>query len=310
MITRPMLATEVKSKNPKGEPYEPDLEALNWPMIATPKVDGIRCLNPDGRILSRSFKPIPNNHIRTTLEKYLPRGGDGELFSSDKFNKVTSDVMSQDGTPDFVLWMFDFVPNGSETDMPYSERLRAMLDWYRDASEEAKAVINILPFKVLNSAEELREYESKVLAEGFEGVCLRTPESPYKCGRSTWKERYLLKLKVFLDSEAEVIGMEEQQSNQNALEKNELGLTKRSGKKEGMVKTGRLGKFLCRDIHTGVEFKCGSGQGLTLELRKEIWDNQGEYVGKIFKYKYQPHGVKKKPRIPIWLGFRDPIDMS
>jgi DNA ligase-1 len=297
MITRPMLATELKN-----------VDELDWPMIATPKVDGIRCLNPDGRILSRSFKPIPNVHIRTTLERILPIGGDGELFSSNSFQKVTSDVMSRDGEPDFIFCMFDFVPDG-KLDTPYVERLSAMMKWYRAASADTKKYIRILPFKVLFSVEELREYEAEVLDEGFEGVILRTPESPYKCGRSTWKERWLLKLKVFLDSEAEVIGLEEQLSNQNETETNELGLTKRSGKKEGMVKTGLLGKFLARDIHSGVEFKCGSGQGLTRELRKEIWDNQDAYVGKIFKYKYQPHGVKDLPRIPIWLGFRDPRDM-
>jgi DNA ligase-1 len=308
MITRPMLATEVKSKNPKGMSYEPDLEALEWPMIATPKVDGIRCLNPDGRILSRSFKPIPNRHIRTTLEKHLPVGGDGELFSSSSFQKVTSDVMSRDGKPDFAFWMFDFVNDGN-LETPYIQRLENMVSWYRQALPEVRKFIKLLPFKIIESAQELREYERKVLAEGFEGVILRTPESPYKCGRSTWKERYLLKLKIFLDSEAEVIGMEEQVSNQNELEKNEFGLTKRSGKKGGKVPTGRLGKFLARDIHTGVEFKCGSGQGMTMELRQHIWDNQQEYMGKIFKYKYQPHGIKKLPRIPIWLGFRDPRDM-
>jgi len=308
MITKPMLATEVKSKNPKGMNYEPDLEALDWPMIATPKVDGIRCLNPDGRILSRSFKPIPNHHIRTTLEGCLPVGADGELFSSNSFQKVTSDVMSHNGEPEFTFQMFDYVPDGN-LETPYVERLERMMAWYRQTAPEVNGIIKILPFKVIESAEELRAYERRVLADGFEGVILRTPESPYKCGRSTWKERYLLKLKIFLDSEAEVIGMEEQLSNQNTLEKNEFGQAKRSGKKAGKVLAGRLGKFLARDVHSGVEFKCGSGQGLTMELRQEIWDNQQDYMGKIFKYKYQPHGVKELPRIPIWLGFRDPKDM-
>lgn len=297
MITRPMLASEIK-----------DVNELRWPMIATPKVDGIRCLNPDGRILARSFKPIPNVYIRTTLEKILPVGGDGELFSSNSFQKVTSDVMSRDGEPDFTFCMFDFVPDG-KLDMPYVERLKMMMAWYRSSSSETKRFIRILPFKGIYSVEELRNYESKVLNKGYEGVILRTPESPYKCGRSTWKERWLLKLKVFLDSEAEVIGLEEQYSNTNELEENELGLSKRSGKKAGKVPAGVLGKFIARDIRTGIEFKCGTGQGLTHKLRKKIWEDKSTYMGKIFKYKYQPHGVKELPRLPIWLGFRDRKDM-
>ncbi len=298
-ITRPMLAAEVK-----------DVNELNWPMIVTPKVDGIRCLNPDGRILSRAFKPIPNHHIRRTLEKLLPIGSDGELFSSDSFQKVTSDVMSRDGEPSFTFQMFDFVLNGN-LEMPYIDRLNVMVEWYRVISRESRKFIRILPFEVINSVEELREYERKVLDKGFEGVILRMPFGPYKCGRSTWKERYLLKLKIFIDSEAKVIGLEEQVSNQNKIEKNEFGLAKRSGKKAGKIKTGILGKFLAKDIYSGIIFKCGSGKGLTQKLRKEIWDNQSKYLGKVFKYKYQPHGISEKglPRIPIWLGFRDRRDM-
>jgi DNA ligase-1 len=298
MITAPMLAESVKN-----------IGELEWPMIATPKVDGIRCLNPDGRILSRSWKPIPNHHIRGLLEKYLPIGADGELFSSNSFQQVTSDVMSRDGNPDFTYCMFDFVVDG-DLAMPYSERLRYMAHWYNETSSETKTIIQILPFIVLWSPIELAKYEERMLEAGYEGVILRAPYGPYKCGRSTWKERYLLKLKVFMDSEAEVIGLEEQVANHNELCKNELGYAKRSAKKEGKVAAGVLGKFLARDVHTGVEFKCGTGQGLTLELRKRIWDKKKEYVGKIFKYKYQPHGVKNLPRIPIWLGFRDNADMS
>lgn len=298
VITKPMLAGEVKS-----------IDELEWPMIATPKVDGIRCLNPDGRILTRSFKPVPNDHIRETLEKYMPVGADGELFSGDTFQKVTSDVMTKVGEPDFKLWLFDYVPDG-DLNMPYVDRLAAMLDWYRSIGNEAHQFIKLLPWKTISNVDELKEYEKEVLGKGFEGVILRKPWGPYKCGRSTWREGYLLKLKVFLDSEAEVIGFMEQMSNQNELGTDELGYAKRSTAKAGKVPTGRLGKFLVRDIHTGIEFRVGTGQGLTIELREQIWNNQKQYLGKLIKYKYQPAGVKEKPRIPIWLGFRDERDMS
>jgi DNA ligase-1 len=297
MITRPMLAEEVK-----------DVNQLTWPMIASPKVDGIRCLNVGGHILARSFKLIPNAHIRETLKNITAYGCDGELTTSDSFNQCTSDIMSRNGEPKFNYWVFDLVVNSVKT--PYVERLRMLAGWYKGLNADAKKIVKLLPFKVINSLIELEKYMKETLDKGYEGVCLRTPNSPYKCGRSTWKERYLLKMKVFVDSEAVILSMEEQRSNQNEMEKNELGLAKRSHKKEGMVATGMLGKFLARDLSTGVEFKCGSGQGLTQELRTEIWKNKDAYVGKIFKYKYQPHGVKDLPRIPIWMGFRDEIDMD
>jgi DNA ligase-1 len=297
MITRPMLACDTENA-----------DDLIFPMIATPKIDGIRCLNVDGEILSRSFKPIPNIYIRNTLAKISPPGADGELFSSKHFNEVTSAVMSRAGEPDFTYYMFDYVIDG-DVAMPYSERLEAMVSWYRSVNSATKRIVKILPFKVINSFEELKTYEEQALKDGHEGTILRKPDGPYKCGRSTWKERYLLKLKPFKDSEARVIGFEEMMSNQNKAEKDEFGLMKRSSAKSGKTPTGRMGKFMCIDIHTGVEFKCGMGVGLTMELRKKIWDNQNEYINRIMKYSYQPHGTKDKPRIPKWLGFRDERDM-
>jgi hypothetical protein len=32
-------------------------------------------------------------------------------------------------------------------------------------------------------------------------------------------------------------------------------------------------------------------------------------MGKVVKYKSQPTGVKDKPRFPVFLGFRDVVDM-
>jgi DNA ligase-1 len=137
-------------------------------------------------------------------------------------------------------------------------------------------------------------------------------DGAYKLGRSTLKQGWLLKIKRFLDGEAEVIGFTEQLSNTNEKEINELGLSKRSSKKAGMVPAGRLGEFKVRELKTGVEFEVGTGLGLTLEMRQQIWDNQASYLGKIIKYKHQPSGAKEngKPRFPVWLGFRHTDDLS
>jgi DNA ligase-1 len=304
MIKKPMLACDRYLE-------DEDVNALEFPMIASPKVDGIRCINPDGRVLSRSFKPIKNDHIRTTLEQHMIQFMDGELFAGDSFQKCTSAVMSQDGEPEFVLRLFDYVPGG-DTKVPYTDRLKALVQLMKNhVSDEAKQYIKMLPFKVIESVDELRAYEKQCLDEGFEGVILRTPDGPYKCGRSTWRERFMLKLKIFVDSEAEVIGFEEQMTNTNELETDELGHAKRSSAKAGKIPNGHLGKFIVKDIngHFEGEFRIGSAKGMTKEMRKEIWENQDQYLGKIVKYKYQPQGVKDLPRIPIWLGFRDKDDM-
>ena len=81
----------------------------------------------------------------------------------------------------------------------------------------------------------------------------------------------------------------------------------RKGGAAGHVLMDTLGSFILENKN-GETFKCGSG--LNDELRKEIWDNQDQYLGQLVKFKYMAHGVKDLPRHPIFLGFRDPDDMS
>jgi DNA ligase-1 len=153
-------------------------------------------------------------------------------------------------------------------------------------------------------------FEQTVLEAGFEGLILRSIDGPYKQGRSTEKQGWLLKLKRFVDAEAEVIDFYEEMENTNEAKKNLLGRTERSTKKEGMVGKGRLGGFVVIGLNgtfEGIIFECGSG--LTAAQRESYWDGRMSLANRIIKYKYFPIGVKDKPRLPIFLGFRDKRDM-
>jgi DNA ligase-1 len=237
----------------------------------------------------------------------LQEGLDGELIvNADSFNQVQSGIMSEDGEPDFQFCVFDYVSKG--LDQPYKDRIAAL----------NKLVLpsfcrKLIPTKI-NNKEELIAYEKKCLDEGHEGIMIRSPDGPYKCGKATVKQGWLLKVKRFKDSEAVIIGFEEQEENTNEKTVNELGKSERSKHKAGMVLKDTLGKFLVREIGEthwkGKEFAIGTGKGLTVLLRKEVWDNKEKYLGKIVTYKYQAHGVKDLPRLPIWKSFRDPRDMS
>jgi len=291
-ITRPMTAEKI------------ELSQVKYPILATPKLDGIRCLKVNGEALSRKFKPIPNKHIRALLRRLLREGMDGEIISGKTFSECSSNIMSYEGTPDFVYHAFDLVTE--DLQKPYQDRLKDLRKAIRIISSKH---VRYVPEAVLHQESELLAYEANCLKEGYEGIMLRDPDGPYKCGRATVKQGWLLKLKRFIDAEAEIIGFEELMHNENQMEINELGLTKRSSAKAGKVKAGTLGKFLVRDLESGIEFSIGTGQGLTHELRQQIWDNQQTYLGQLVKYKSQPTGVKEKPRFPIWLGFRHPDDM-
>jgi DNA ligase-1 len=69
-----------------------------------------------------------------------------------------------------------------------------------------------------------------------------------------------------------------------------------------------MGTLVVRDLDTNVEFEIGTG--FTAAHRQEFWEQTTSVVGRIVKYKHFPHGAKDKPRHPVFLGFRDPIDMG
>jgi DNA ligase-1 len=294
MITKPMLAASVD-----------EVADLKFPLVATPKLDGIRALKVNGKLVSRSFKAIPNKHIRETLERILPDGIDGEVMAGATFQDVTSGVMRESGKPAFAYHAFDLVSAGLS--QSYVDRLQALTDWF--VASPTSSLVQVVKFQLVSNLDELLAFEESVLSQGYEGVILRTPGGPYKCGRSTLREHYLLKLKRFKDSEAEIIGLVEQEHNSNVAEKNELGHTKRSSAKAGKVPNGMLGAFQVRDLASGIEFDIGTGEGLTLRLRQDIWARRDEMIGKVVKYRFQEIGVKTKPRFPSFLGFRDERDM-
>jgi len=293
-VTKPMLASAIK-----------DVNDLQFPLIATPKIDGLRCLVMDGKPVSRTLKEIRNNHIRETLADLLPKGVvfDGELHSGDNFQASTSAVMRTSGEPEFTYSVFDMV---TDTERPYEHRLHD-LAWAIDSRRDPR--IQMVPWEWVRNVEELLVFEGRCLAQGYEGVMTRTPISPYKCGRSTLKQGWLLKLKRFADGEAEVLSVGEGMHNTNEVTKNALGQTQRSTAKEGKVPAGWLGNFNVRDMVTGAEFSVGNGPGMTLQMRKDLWTAREDLPGLVLKYRYQPIGTKDAPRFPQFLGFRDRDDM-
>src|SRR5574337_1500729 len=77
-----------------------NLAKLRFPLIASPKIDGIRAIVLKGLLLSRQFKLIPNEHAQALFGRPEYEGFDGELIAApptapDLFQLTTSVVMSQ-----------------------------------------------------------------------------------------------------------------------------------------------------------------------------------------------------------------------
>ncbi len=289
----------------KGDSANDSLHLLKFPLFVSPKLDGFRCLKLNGKALSSSLKPIRNAYTRNYIEQYLPDNIDGELMLADKsakFTDISSAFSSHDGEPDFVFHAFDLI-----SDKPFNMRHGDITKTVITTKDER---LQLVIQTTVHNLDELLQFESDCLADGYEGIMIRSITGPYKSGKSTVKEGWLLKLKRFVDSDAEIISFIEEMTNNNEKVIQETGRSKRSSKQANKAPAGTLGGFAVRDIHSGVEFEVGTGQGLTDALRQEIWDNQAKYKDLLIKYKYQQIGTKDKPRQPVWLGFRPREDIS
>lgn len=286
------------------KPFKPMLASpfdealLKFPVLASPKLDGVRAIVRDGVVLSRALKPIPNKWVQqrfSHLEHF-----DGELIVGasnhpDVLRTTTSGVMRVEGEPDVSFHVFDHVENHAR---PYTVR-------YDLLEEDTEINVFVVPQHGLMYTFELNAFEHEVLAEGYEGVMLRHPDAPYKFGRSTAREGYLLKVKRFHDDEFEIVGFEEEMFNANEATTSELGRTKRSSHKANKVPKGRLGALVLKYGNT--TFNCGTG--FNDAERENIWAERERYLGQFAKIKYFAHGIKDVPKLSSFLGIRDVRDM-
>ncbi len=267
-----------------------DISSIRYPVWAQDKEDGIRCALIESPrtgkrlVASRTFKPIANIHIRDTIHKStLPLGVDGELVFGN-FQQTASAVMSHDTVSDFKYRVFDYFGGGLA--LPYRKR-------YAKLEEIVNAMrypwLELMPNYVCHTAMQLQTIMALTMAAGKEGLMIRDPDSPYKSGKATIKSQSLLKLKPFIDADAQVIGFEELVHKDNPSRKsNTLGAIK-----------CRLPQ--CSDVRY-IYFNIGTG--FTELERQTIWDNQIVYLNKWVTFKYQNHGMKNAPRTPVFLRWK------
>jgi len=287
---KPMLAA----------PANYDFLPAQFPMYASPKLDGVRAVVREGKLMTRSLKPVANIFIQHhwSMDKF--NGLDGEFIlgscnDPDAFRITNSALSRIDGAPLMFFHAFDYI----NTDMEFPERL-AMV--HQIAERENTPYLQVVPQTIVNNLEELETLEAALLSQGFEGVMLRIPQSGYKYGRSTAAQGWLLKVKRFTDADAIIIEVIEKMHNGNSQVLNALGYAERSSHKANMVPMGTMGALRVKDTISGVEFNVGTG--FTSADCMEFWINRVEYVGRVIKYKSQPTGVKDKPRFPVFMGMR------
>jgi DNA ligase 1 len=273
------------------------LSSLRYPLLVSPKLDGVRCLVWEGVAYSRNAKPIRNKHVQKWASSF--HNLDGELIVGSPtdplcLNNTQSGVMALDGEPDFTFHLFDS-PRGAA--ISFKDRLRHVQE-----EMSGETGISLVAHSEVSCEEALLLYEEAALELGYEGVMLRDPCGPYKHGRSTLREGYLMKLKRFQDGEAIVVRLEEGHQNANELQRDELGRAKRTKHQSNLLPSGMVGTIIAMDSFFG-ELRIAPGTMSHVE-RQTYWQAPSMLVGKLIHWRSFGYGMKDKPRFPRYYGIR------
>lgn len=284
-----------------------DLEALNYPVLVEPKVDGVRAIcfveeNGVVTFLSRGGNELVNlDAVKAEIRQLFSRPGvvlDGELYV-DGLHKTLSVVRSTKSEPDPDLvnriryYVFDKLTK-EEWENGHAPGEKRVL-WYRmhDLKEgillEGQRVKKLRfpdnqEWVLCNNAQEVEKWNEVALQAGFEGVMIKDIYANYAFDRSkAW-----FKYKPWEVDTFKITGFYEGQ-----------------GKHEG-----RLGGFNVEVQGEDGIAECGVGGGYTDEEREMFWNNRERLIGREITVKYKPtpgggnsRSVHGKLREPVFVDF-------
>jgi DNA ligase-1 len=314
----------------------PAIAEVPLPTMMSFKYDGMRGLIINGRAMSRKMLPFPNLFLQKWVAHnaaYL-NGFDCEIIVGapnlpTTFNTTQSAIGTEEGRPDFKLYVLDHWDMEGETaEMRYAH----LQTLFENLPPEVMERCVLVEQRVAKIASHVQAYYREAVDKGYEGIMCKHPRKPYKYGRSTLKEAILLKWKEFADSEILIDEVLQGKKNGNEKKKDELGFAKRSSHKAGKTLEPIVGGFCGKDINPnspfyGQRIKVGPGS-FKKDMLRALWakhvawlDAGGNLpdspvkgakhspiIGQIMTYKYQVAGVKDKPRFPGAKGFRAKLD--
>lgn len=302
-----------------------DESKLVFPLGVQPKIDGVRGLTTEGHLTGRSLKKHKNKY--TTAFYSIPEYAhmDGELAANDERHpdlcRITSSALSTiEGEP-FTFWhVFDCLRK-EVVQAPYLERYRYLEQYVHYEQTQGRCMhARVVPMEICENLERLLELDTHYLELGYEGTIMRNLYASHKEGRATVTQGQLLRIKRFIEAEAIVLAVEEGDANENVAQVNELGHTFRTSHQDNKVPNGLVGNLQCsvvEDLYVDGKLLLMKGQLITVspgnmdhKMRKHYFENQGEIVNHVIKFKFFPKGIKDKPRFPTYVCHRSAEDMS
>lgn len=256
-------------------------DSIKFPVLTSKKLDGHRMIVTKENIITRKGETyLSCPHISKMLEPFFkkyPDGViDGEIYSMTvPFEKLASIVRKKKPTAEelveseriAVLWIFDGILD--DQNEGFQTRFEKVKDAIKNTVGKSK-YYTFVENEVAKSHEDVIKAHNKYVTEGMEGVMVRIPNAPYENKRS----KFLLKYKVFQDTEYKIVDVVE-------------GLGNRAGMAGNLV----------LDLGDGRTFGAGikGGEDYYIELLK----NKKKLIGKLATIRYQELSAEGIPRFPV-----------
>ena len=271
LVVLPMLAHTV------------NLDKLVFPVIASPKLDGMRCLgqadveNVVSDLVSRKGKKISTlDHIIVPLIKTddgirLDAWLDGELYShEDDFQTNMSLIKKyRKGESERIKYhVYDvYIPNSS---LGYTQRHKII----EDTIDSLDSNLKVVPYKIVHSIEELKYVHGEYISQGYEGTMVRIDDVPYELNK---RSHSLLKYKDFIDKTYTIVDIVPDE------------------------RTPTHGKVECI-LDSRETFKCG--MKMSHSAREELLTNKSDYIGLTAEVRFFEYLQSGRPRFPVCVGIR------
>ena len=270
--------------------------------LLEPKLDGVRAItvvdyeSKTVTMYTRNGKVLENfAHITSYLEGYIEEIGRSMVFDGEVVSHSFQDLMKQVHrksnvqAQDARLCLFDAVPlvefKAGKSVMGQRRRSNLLKNWANIFADSG--CVEIIPQIEVNLDEfvgdiEYRDYNKKMVAEGFEGIMIKDPEAKYECKRSaSW-----LKQKPFIEVSLSITAVEEGTGRN----------------------VGKLGALVCEGEDDGKLIKVNVGSGFSDSDRDSFYQSRDTLPNQVVEVRAdavtQNQDGTYSLRFPRFLRFR------
>jgi DNA ligase-1 len=241
------------------------------------KLDGVRvlalCTKNTVTLFSRNGKQFENfpdieaqlNRVkhRISLETKGPFVLDGEIVG-ESFQALMKQAQRKDNakTKDMNYYIFDVIPlaDFERGFWNAQQHKRTLMLEINQQEIEAEANLRIMTgmnvdLDTAEGHDVMRRFAEDAVAQGFEGIMIKSVDAPYECKRSS----FWMKWKPVMTVDLNIVGFEEGTGRN----------------------LGRLGAIICEGVDNDRNIRVNVGSGLSDADRDEYWHSRNDLLGRV-----------------------------